>query len=111
MRHEALFDRAVMKGHRRRVRSGSAGAEGSLTLESQGWVGAALTTTGRVGTARRSGSGKRDDEVYVRNQCLKASQDSLQLEPGGCGLGRDAHPLRLGGELLGRIQVAAPESR
>jgi hypothetical protein len=32
-------------------------------------VGAALTTTGRVGTARRSGSGKRDGKVYeCRNQ-------------------------------------------
>ncbi len=81
-----------------------------MTLESQGWVGAALTTTGRVGTARRPGSGKRDDEVYVRNQRLKASQDSPQLEPGGSGLGSDAHPQRLGGELLGWIQIAAPEA-
>jgi len=46
-------------------------AEGSLILESQGRVGAALTTTGRVGTARRPGSGKRDGKVYeCRNQWL-----------------------------------------
>jgi hypothetical protein len=31
--------------------------EGSLTLEMQGRVGAALTTTGQAGTARRPGSG------------------------------------------------------
>jgi hypothetical protein len=73
-------------------------------------VGAALTTTGRIGTARRSGSGKRDEKVYVRNQRLKASQASHQLEPGGSGLGCDAHPQQLGGELLGRIQIAAPEA-
>ena len=73
-------------------------------------MGAALTTTGRTGTARRSGSGKRDEKVYVRNQRLKASQASRQLEPGGSGLGRDAHPQRLGGELLGRKQIAVPEA-
>ena len=73
-------------------------------------MGAALTTTGRIGTARRSGSGKRDEKVYVRNQHLKAPQSSLQLEPGGSGLGRDAHPQRLGGELLGRKQVTASEA-
>jgi hypothetical protein len=73
-------------------------------------VGAALTTTGRTGTARRSGSGKRDEEVYVRNQCLKAPQSSRQLESGGSGLGCDAHPQQLGGELLGRKQVAASEA-
>jgi hypothetical protein len=38
-------------------------------------VEAALTTTGRIGTARRSGSGKRDGKVYVRNQRLNAPQD------------------------------------
>jgi len=29
--------------------------------------------------------------VYVRNQRLKASQETHQLEPGGCGLGCNAH--------------------
>ena len=38
-------------------------------LEVQRWMGAALTTTGRIGTARRSGSGKQDGEVHeCRNQ-------------------------------------------
>jgi hypothetical protein len=41
----------------------AAEAEGSLTPEARGRVGAALTTTGRVGTARRPGSGKRDEKV------------------------------------------------
>jgi hypothetical protein len=44
-------------------------AGGSLTLETQGRVGAAPTTTGRIGTARRSGSGKRGGTEYeCRNQ-------------------------------------------
>jgi hypothetical protein len=38
----------------------------------QGRVGAAPTTTGRVGTARRPGSGKQDGKVDVRNQRCKA---------------------------------------
>lgn len=91
-------------------RSDPTEAEGSLILEAQGTAGAALTTTGRTGTARRSGSGKRDEKVYVRNQRLKASQASPQLEPGGSGLGCDAHPPLLGGELSGWKQVAAPEA-
>ena len=43
--------------------SGEAG--GSLNLETQARAGAAPTTTGRVGTARRPGSGKRDGTVQV----------------------------------------------
>ena len=47
----------------------AAEAGGSLALEAQGQVGAASTTTGRAGTARRPGSGKQDGEVYeCRNQ-------------------------------------------
>jgi hypothetical protein len=73
-------------------------------------AGAALTTTGRTGTARRSGSGKQDEKVYVRNQRSKTSQSSLQLEPGGSGLGSNAHPLHLGGELLGWKKVFISEA-
>jgi hypothetical protein len=44
-------------------------AEGSLNREVTGRAGAALTTPGRAGTARRSGSGKQDGKVYeCRNQ-------------------------------------------
>jgi len=32
---------------------------------------AVLTTPGRSGTARQGGSGKRDEKVYERNQCVK----------------------------------------
>jgi hypothetical protein len=50
-------------------RSGSLKLRAALILEAQERVGAALTTTGRVGTTRRPGSGKRDGTVYVcRNQ-------------------------------------------
>jgi transposase len=45
-------------------------AEGSLTVETHGRVGAALTTTGRAGTARRCGSGEQDETPYERNQCV-----------------------------------------
>ena len=41
-------------------RSGWVEAEGSLNRETPGTVEAALTTTGRIGTVRRSGSGKQD---------------------------------------------------
>ena len=54
-------------------------------------VEAAPTTTGRVSTARWSGSGKQDGKVYVRNQRLNAPQESHQLESGGYGLGSSAH--------------------
>jgi hypothetical protein len=73
-------------------------------------VRAALTTTGRTGTARRSGFGKQDEKVYVRNQRSKASQSSLQLEPGGSGLGCNAHPQQLGGELLGWKEISISEA-
>ncbi len=41
-------------------------AGGSLTLEAQGWAGAASTTTGWASTARWSRLGKRDGKVYER---------------------------------------------
>jgi hypothetical protein len=50
-------------------------------------VGAALTTPGRAGTARRRGSGKRDGEEYARNRRLKIPQDRTGPEPGGYGPG------------------------
>ncbi len=45
-------------------------AGGSLILEAQGKVGAAPTTKGRGGTARRPGPDQQDGKVYERNQCL-----------------------------------------
>ena len=50
-------------------RSGLIEAGGSLSLGTQGKAGAALTTTGRAGTARRPGSGKQGGKAYeCRNQ-------------------------------------------
>ncbi len=61
-------------------------AEGSLTREAPGRVGAALTTPGRFGTARRAGSGKRDRTVCeCRNQRWNPLKRMRRLEPGGCG--------------------------
>jgi hypothetical protein len=57
-------------------------------------MGAALTTTGRVGTTRRLGSGKRDGKVYEsRNQWsnpLKARTDSNLVD-----MGRNAAHIRV----------------
>jgi hypothetical protein len=49
---------------------------------------AALTTTGRAGTARRCGSGKRDETPYERNQCLTPRNTSTGSNL--ADLGRDA---------------------
>ncbi len=60
-----------------------------------GWT-AALTTTGRVSTARWPGSGKQDGKAYVRNQRLNAPQVTQRLEPGGSGPQSSAHPYEVG---------------
>ena len=59
-------------------------------------AGAALTTPGRVGTARRCGSGQRDEKVYARNQCLtplNGPPAQIWRIWAGCG----AYPLPSGG--------------
>jgi len=62
-----------MKGHRPWLVAASRvklGAAYPVETDGYGWQ-AAPTTTGRVGTARRPGSGKRDGKVYgCRNQWL-----------------------------------------
>ena len=94
-RHEALPDRAVVKGHRHRpVAAGRLKLRAARSLGRGGGRTAALTTTERTSTARWSGSGKRDGEAYVRNQRLNAPQEIHQLEPGGYGLESSAHPPR-----------------
>ena len=45
-------------------------------MEMHAEVRAALTTTGRVGTSRRRGSGKQDETPYERNQCLTPRKSS-----------------------------------
>ena len=51
-------------------------------------MGAALTTTGRAGTARRCGLGKRDETPYERNQCQTPRNSSTDSNL--ADLGRDA---------------------
>jgi hypothetical protein len=57
VRHEAPYDRVGCKDPTLGLSQQVAEAGGSLTLEAQGRVGAASTTTGRVGTTRRLGPG------------------------------------------------------
>ena len=76
-------------------------AEGSLIREVLGRVGAALTTPGRVGTARRCGSGQRDEKVYARNQCLTPlNGPPAQIWRIWAGRGAYPTPLCGAGELL-----------
>jgi hypothetical protein len=63
-------------------------------------VGAALPTPGRVGTARRCGSGQRDEKVYARNQCLTPlNGPPAQIWRIWAGRGAYPTPLCGGGEL------------
>jgi hypothetical protein len=56
-------------------------------------VGAAPTTTGRVGTARRSGSGKRDGiGVRVQKPVVEPPQVQNRLQSGGYGPDSNARP-------------------
>jgi hypothetical protein len=82
-------------------------AGGSLILDAQGRVGAAPTTTGRAGTARRPGPGKQGGTVYERNQRQSPSSDSpaptwriwaeQQCTPASAGDSRTGRRLRHGG--------------
>ena len=76
VRHEALFNRVGTKRPTFGLSQQAAEAGGSLTLGMQGRVGAAPTTTGWAGTARRPGPGKQGRKVYARNQCKSPSSDS-----------------------------------
>ena len=71
-------------------------AEGSPNAETRGRVEASLTTTGRAGTARRCGSGKRDGTPYERNQCLTPRNPSTGSNL--ADLGRDAAHAADGGD-------------
>jgi hypothetical protein len=78
-------------------------------VETHGRVGAALTTTGRVGTSRRRGSGKRDGKPYERNQCLTPRNLSTgsNLED----VGRDAaHVVHSGRRLRSRFDDVGGEA-
>ena len=67
-------------------------AEGSLSREVPGWVGAALTKPGRASTARWCGSGERDGEEYERNQRLRLLNTD-RLKSGGYGPGAVRNPV------------------
>jgi len=76
-------------------------AEGSLTSEARGRVGAALTTTRRAGTARRLGLGKQGGTVYARNQRQSPLSAWPIPKPGGHGLVSSACPLHVGNSDVG----------
>ena len=68
VRHEAPLTERSCKGSAAGLSQQAGEAEDSPILETQGRVGAVLTTTGRAGTARRPGSGKQGEKAYERNQ-------------------------------------------
>ena len=73
-------------------------------------MGAALTTPGRVGTARRCGFGQRDEKVYARNQCLTPiNGPPAQIWRIWAGCGAYPTPLYGGGELL--VAMCQPATR
>jgi len=63
------------------------GAEGSLTREMPGRVGAALTKPGHIRIARWCGSGERGGEEYARNQRYYVPRKVDRLKSGGYGPG------------------------
>jgi hypothetical protein len=68
VRHEAPSDRVGLEGPTCGLSQQVVEAGGSPTLGAQRRVGAAPTTAGRVGTARRPVPVKQDGKVYERNQ-------------------------------------------
>jgi hypothetical protein len=88
---------------RRACRSRDGEAEGSLSRELPGRVGAALTTPGRVSIARWGGSGKRDEEEYARNRRDYVPRKVNRLKPGGYGPG--AVRTRAGGSGAGNFRT------
>jgi hypothetical protein len=84
VRREALMIRVEVRDLRRRAcRSRTGEAGGSLSREVPVRVGAAPTTPGRVSTARWCGSGKRDEEEYVRNRRGYVPRKVNRLKSGG----------------------------
>ena len=77
-------------------------AGGSLTLEAQGRVGAAPTTTGRVGTARRPGPASKTGRCTdCRNQWWNPRKRETGSKAGGLGPGSSARPPSSVGGRLG----------
>ena len=112
-RHEALWNRAVMKGHRLRLVAASRvklGAAYPVETDGHGWQ-AAPTTTERASTVRWSGSGKRDGKVYERNQRLNASQERPPARTWQIWAGQQRASAPRRGELLGRLMSPAGRPR
>ena len=78
-------------------------------MEAHGPVGAAPTTTGRVGTARRLGPGKQDGEVH---ECRNQWWNPLKWNVGSnlVDLGRSAVRACGGGQLRVGPGLAGPEA-
>jgi hypothetical protein len=75
-------------------------------LEARGRVGAAPTTTGRAGTARRFGSGKRGGKVqHDVNQWWNPLKRMPRLQPGGYGPVSSARPAGSGDSAVGVMSV------
>jgi hypothetical protein len=104
-RHEALWNCAVMKGHRPwLVAAGRVKLGAAYPVETDGHGRqAAPTTTGRASTVRWSGSGKRDGKVYVRNQRLNAPQENPPARTWQIWAGQQRASALRRGELLGRL--------
>ncbi len=90
VRHEALCNRVGCKMPTSGLSQQAGEAGGSLSVEAHARVGAAPTTTGRAGTARRLGPGKRDGKVQEHEPVVEPPQAMNQLQSGGYGLGSSA---------------------
>jgi hypothetical protein len=73
-------------------------------------AGAALTTTGRAGTARRRGSGKQDEKVHERNQWLKPRKSSTGSNLADMGRGAVRDPRREAGSTPVPVGFAGEEA-
>src|SRR6266550_6046417 len=86
-------------------------AGGSLTLEAQGRAGAAPTTTGRVGTARRPWPGKRDGKVHVLQEpVVEPPQERNRLEIWRIGAGQQRTSDQHGRATRTPVEVAGQEA-
>jgi hypothetical protein len=92
VRHEARegerrWETCACRPSQRLVETG-----GSLIRETPVRVGAAPTTPGRAGTARRRGPGQQDGKVYARNQCADIDVPEPVPESGASAAADEADP-------------------
>jgi hypothetical protein len=97
VRHEAPSTVWDERTHLRAVAAARKKQEAARPRRCGRKAGAASTTPGRVGTARRPGPGKRDGEVYDEETSGGTPSSVLRrLEPGGCGPDSSARPTFVG---------------